>query len=78
MPSKGWFRYVSSPHYLAELLVYLSYLTMCGRGAEGGVGLMVLWVLANQAVVAASTHEWYRKKFDDYPPERKRLIPFLW
>lgn len=23
-------------------------------------------------------HQWYQKKFDNYPKERKAVIPFIW
>ena len=35
------------------------------------------WTVANLAPRAFSIHKWYRGKFDDYPPERKALIPFI-
>jgi hypothetical protein len=34
--------------------------------------------MANLVPRAIATHAWYRKKFADYPPERRILVPFIW
>lgn len=81
MPMAGWFQYVSSPHYLAEVLIYASFYLLAGvRGGGLGHGyqLVLTWVFSNQALWAGRTHAWYQKKFEDYPRDRRRLIPGLW
>jgi hypothetical protein len=37
-----------------------------------------LFTAANLAPRALANHRWYHEKFADYPPERRRLIPFIW
>lgn len=72
---------MSCPHYLAELLVYASFALLGGFKGRGlGQGYLVAFsfVLANQALVAGRADAWYRQKFEDYPRERKRLIPGVW
>jgi hypothetical protein len=32
----------------------------------------------NLVLAANATHEWYHKKFPDYPKQRKALIPFVY
>jgi 3-oxo-5-alpha-steroid 4-dehydrogenase 1 len=27
---------------------------------------------------AISHHKWYKQKFQEYPKERKAILPFLW
>jgi hypothetical protein len=34
--------------------------------------------LANLVPRAIATHRWYRATFEDYPPERRALVPFVW
>jgi hypothetical protein len=74
-PNGGLFDYVACPHYLAEIGIYTSYaflsnwsLTTCS---------IVLLVVGNLSFSARDTLQWYRRKFEDYPPSRRALIPFL-
>ena len=74
IPQGGGFRWVSSPHYLGEILAWsgLAFAAWCPGG------LFVLTVtLANLVPRALKTHQWYLDHFDDYPAERKALLPFL-
>ena len=36
------------------------------------------WVIANLVPRARSTHHWYLENFEDYPKNRKKLIPGVW
>ena len=36
------------------------------------------FTFCNLAPRGATHHAWYRAKFDDYPPSRKAVIPFVW
>ena len=74
-PKGGFFDLVGCPLYLADLLMLL------------GLGLIlnftftwVLWMVEGTmfyAVLATATKQYYVKKFDDYPRDKKMLIPFL-
>ncbi|MFN8240521.1 MAG: DUF1295 domain-containing protein [Bacteroidales bacterium] len=71
----GWlFRYVSSPHYLGEMIEWLGWalLTFSIPGLAFGI-----FTFANLFPRAWSSHLWYRKNFPDYPPGRKAVIPFI-
>ena len=37
-----------------------------------------VFTFANLAPRAWSHHKWYRKKFPDYPKQRRAVIPFIW
>ncbi|CAM9888440.1 unnamed protein product [Ectocarpus sp. 4 AP-2014] len=81
IPTAGWFQYVSCPHYFAELLVYGSFVLLGsfkGRGLGQGYLVAFAWVFANQALVAGWVQAWYQQKFEDYPRDRRRLIPGVW
>lgn len=72
---------MSSAHYLAELLIYFSFVLLGsfkGRGLGQGYLVAFAWVFANHALVGGRTHAWYQQKFEDYPRDRKRLIPGVW
>jgi 3-oxo-5-alpha-steroid 4-dehydrogenase 1 len=75
IPRGGLFRHVSSPSYFYELLAWCGFaLATYTLGAVFVLGMS----LANLVPRAGATHRWYREKFDDYPAERKALIPFIW
>ncbi|MYA11254.1 MAG: DUF1295 domain-containing protein [Gemmatimonadetes bacterium] len=72
VPRGGAFRYVSCPNYLGEILEWGGW----ALAAWSPAGLaFFLYAVANLAPRALSHHRWYRERFDDYPAERKALIP---
>lgn len=74
IPQGGLFRYVSSPSYLTELVAWAGFALATWSLA----GLFILGLsAANLVPRAVATHRWYRKRFADYPPERRALIPFV-
>ena len=76
IPYGDWFEYVSSPHYLAEILIYSSFFII-QKGQNIYVGLILLFTIQNLSLGATVTHEWYHNKFKDYPKNRNRILPFL-
>jgi len=75
LPKGGLFEYVSCPHYFAEIIIYSGLLVT--QAAKPAFHLIMLWVVSNLALAAMETHQWYLKKFEDYPKHRRALIPFL-
>ncbi|KAF5282165.1 hypothetical protein FQR65_LT02862 [Abscondita terminalis] len=76
LPRGDWFEYVSSPHYLAEIIMYFA-LTVILRGNTTWIFVFLL-VLANQVEAALLTHWWYKDNFTDFPKNRKAIIPFVY
>ncbi|XP_076009367.1 polyprenal reductase [Genypterus blacodes] len=76
VPEGGCFDRVSCPHYLAELLVYVS-LSLVFGGLSLTWWLVVLYVFFNQALAAQLCHEHYLSKYETYPRHRKAFIPFI-
>jgi 3-oxo-5-alpha-steroid 4-dehydrogenase 1 len=74
IPNKGLFKYVSSPHYLGEILEWAGWalLTWSPAGAA-----FLLFSMANLVPRAVTSLKWYRKTFPEYPSSRKALIPFI-
>ncbi|MBA0600633.1 hypothetical protein Gorai_006815, partial [Gossypium raimondii] len=66
IPHGDWFEIVSSPHYLAEMIIYAGLLVASG-GTDFTIWLLLGFVVANLAFAAAETHQWYLRKFEDYP-----------
>ncbi|MFT6399640.1 MAG: hypothetical protein ACJAYU_004409 [Bradymonadia bacterium] len=75
IPKGGGFTYVSSPHYLGELIEWTGW----AIATWGAPTLAFLaWTSCNLVPRASETHQWYLGKFPDYPKRRKRIIPFLY
>ncbi len=74
VPRGGLYERVSCPNYLGEILEWLGWaiLTWSLAGAA-----FFLFTVANLLPRAISNHRWYRETFDDYPRNRRALIPFL-
>jgi len=75
IPSGGMFRYVSCPNYLGEMVEWAGWALLSWSTA--GLAFAV-FTFANLFPRALSNHRWYRETFgDEYPKERKAVIPFL-
>ena len=76
IPRGGMFRYVTSANYLGEFTEWVGWAIM--TLSWSGV-VFAIWTFANLAPRADSHHQWYLKHFgDEYPRDRKRMIPFLY
>jgi 3-oxo-5-alpha-steroid 4-dehydrogenase 1 len=74
IPTGGGYRFVSSPNYLGEILMWLGW----SAATWSLAGLAIAAVsAANLVPRALRNHRWYRERFPDYPRERRALIPFL-
>lgn len=76
VPSGDWFEYFSSPHLVAEMLMYVSLSVLLWPNSAWR--FVLVWVLANQVETALLSHWWYKSTFKDYPKGRKALIPFIY
>ncbi|MCB0571705.1 MAG: DUF1295 domain-containing protein [Phaeodactylibacter sp.] len=74
IPSGGLFRYVSCPNHLGEIIEWAGFALIAWNVAAMG---FAVWTAANLVPRALSHHRWYREHFQDYPPERRALIPYL-
>ncbi|KRX76202.1 Polyprenol reductase, partial [Trichinella sp. T6] len=72
----GWFDFVSCPHFLFEILIYLS-VWFCQRMTWNVWCYVLIFVYTNQIIAAKITHDWYRHKYSQYPKHRTALIPSL-
>lgn len=72
---EGWlFNYVSCPNLLGELIEWAGFAILCWNMPAAA---FFIWSAANLIPRALSHHKWYRNKFEDYPAERKAVVPFV-
>ena len=74
IPKGGLFRYVSSPNLFGEIIEWLGWAMMCW--CLPGFSF-ALWTMANLIPRALDHHRWYKRRFPEYPEERKAVIPFI-
>jgi protein-S-isoprenylcysteine O-methyltransferase Ste14 len=72
IPEGGLFRWVSSPQYLGEIIQWCGFALLVGTLA--GV-VFAIFTIANLLPRAVANHRWYRAQFEDYPVDRKILVP---
>lgn len=77
IPRGGGFDYVSCPHYLGEIVIYLGLVVLTG-GLVTGPWLVLVWVVANLVLAAGLTHHWYQEHFKTYPKRRRAIIPYIY
>jgi 3-oxo-5-alpha-steroid 4-dehydrogenase 1 len=75
IPYGGLFQYVSCPHFLGEIVEWIGFCIAC-HGSLASASFAI-WTMANLGPRALAQHEWYQQKFDDYPKDRKAIVPFL-
>lgn len=75
IPRGFLYKFVTSPNYFGEMVEWLGWAILTWSPA--GLSFF-LYTVANLAPRAVVTHHWYMKKFNDYPKERKYLVPFLY
>jgi len=75
VPTGGLYRYISSPNYFGEIVEWCGW--ALATWSPAGLAFAV-YTFANLAPRGIDHHAWYLKRFPDYPPERRALIPFIW
>ncbi|XP_062521124.1 3-oxo-5-alpha-steroid 4-dehydrogenase 1-like [Corticium candelabrum] len=74
IPKGGLFEYISAANFFAEIIEWLGY----GLTSWSLVGLILpLLTMCNLLLRAVHYHRYYRDKFEDYPKDRKTVIPFV-
>jgi protein-S-isoprenylcysteine O-methyltransferase Ste14 len=75
VPHGGFYRWVSSPNYLGEILEWVGF-ALAAQTLAGWA--FAAFTVANLGPRALANHRWYRARFPDYPAGRRALIPFVW
>jgi protein-S-isoprenylcysteine O-methyltransferase Ste14 len=75
VPRGGLFELVASPNYFGEIVEWTGW--ALATWSLPGLAF-ALFTAANLVPRAHAHRQWYRQTFADYPPERKRVIPFVY
>lgn len=72
---RGWlYEKITCPNYFGELVIWTGWTIATWSWA--GLAFIVL-TLSNLVPRAITNHRWYHEKFDDYPKDRKIIIPYI-
>jgi len=74
IPKGGMFRFVTSPNYFGEILEWTGW--AIATWSLPGLAF-ALWTAANLIPRAFKHHQWYKKKFEKYPENRRAIVPFI-
>ena len=72
IPNSFLYKYLSAPNYFGEIIEWLGWAVL--TWSMSGL-VFLIWVIANLFPRAISHHKWYINKFEDYPKNRKAIIP---
>jgi len=75
IPHGGFFEYVSAANYFGEILEWTGWAIACWSFPSA---CFAFFTFANIGPRGMSHHQWYKTKCEDYPPNRKAVIPFIW
>ena len=75
IPYGGLYRYISCPNYFGEIVEWFGW--AIATWSVPGLAFAI-WTIANLAPRARAHQSWYHKNFQEYPSERKALLPGLW
>ncbi|XP_061671807.1 3-oxo-5-alpha-steroid 4-dehydrogenase 1 [Syngnathoides biaculeatus] len=74
IPRGGMFEYVSAANFFGEITEWAGF-ALAGQSVHSAAfAIFTAVVLSSRA---RAHHKWYLAKFEDYPKNRKALIPFL-
>ncbi len=72
IPRGGLCRWVTCPNYLGEIIEWLGF--AIATWSTAGLAF-ACFTIANLAPRALANHRWYHEHFEDYPEERRAIIP---
>ncbi|RIA87425.1 hypothetical protein C1645_878044 [Glomus cerebriforme] len=77
IPKEDWFKFISSAHYFAEILIYLSFIILT-KGKNLTIWLVLIWTIIGLGIMAKENEIWGKKRFDKKWPKRWIIIPFIY
>lgn len=83
IPRGDWFEMLVTPHYFADILIYLSLnILYCFQNRVLVCGL--LWTIVNLSIISTETQTWYYQHFstakynEAFPNGRYKIIPYCY
>ena len=74
IPYGNFFNFVSCPNYMGEIIEWIGFSIIAFSLPALS---FTLWTFFNLVPRALNHHDWYLENFDNYPKNRKAVIPFI-
>ena len=74
IPCGFLYKHISCPNYFGEIVEWTGFAIM--TWSVPGL-IFALWTFFNLVPRAISHHKWYKSNFNNYPKNRKAIIPFI-
>ena len=74
IPKGFMFKYISCPNHFGEILEWTGFAVIAWNLPALS---FALWTAFNLIPRSIDHHQWYKQRFDEYPEERRAIIPFL-
>lgn len=74
IPEGGLFKYISCPNFFGEMVEWTGFAIMTWSPAALA---FAIWTIINLLPRALDHHKWYRSEFENYPENRKAVLPFI-
>ena len=74
IPHGNFFNFVSCPNYMGEIIEWIGFSIIAFSLPALS---FTLWTFFNLFPRALNHHDWYLENFDNYPKNRKAVIPFV-
>ena len=74
IPNGFMYKYISCPNYFGEIIEWFGFAIMVWNLPAF---IFVLWTIFNLLPRAIAHHKWYKNQFENYPSNRKAIIPFI-
>jgi len=71
----GWlFEKISCPNHFGEIIEWIGFAFIAWNLPAAS---FAIWTFSNLVPRALNHHDWYKENFENYPKERKAVIPYL-
>lgn len=74
IPQGGLFEKVSCPNHFGEVVEWIGFAILAWNLAAV---TFAVWTFCNLVPRALNHHAWYHERFENYPKNRKAVIPFI-
>jgi protein-S-isoprenylcysteine O-methyltransferase Ste14 len=74
VPKGGLFEYISCPNHFGEIMEWFGFAIIAWNLPAF---TFAIWTFCNLSPRSLNHHEWYKDKFDDYPKNRKAVVPYI-
>eukprot|EP01118_Nematostelium_gracile_P013741 TRINITY_DN5224_c0_g1_i1.p1 TRINITY_DN5224_c0_g1~~TRINITY_DN5224_c0_g1_i1.p1 ORF type:complete len:264 (-),score=38.32 TRINITY_DN5224_c0_g1_i1:57-848(-) len=74
IPRGGMFEYVSGANYFGEIVEWIGFAIACWSIEATSFAVFTFVAIGSRGY---RHHKWYLQKFEDYPKDRKAIIPFI-